>query len=316
VIQSPSDAPLRHPGAPGVGGMWPTAARAGGASSRGRAALGLVLMASGAGLLLLTASWYVAPWPDRSAHKDVARRLPIAAPPPEVAGLRSIEDLANAVLREGPAPPRELARRASALVDARFDTCHGSAFTFQQNWIAAAMGLVEPTYGLHTSAHAIRYADCSLCGEVNGTLVRVLGRLGVPARLFVVPGHVLAEVEWDGSWHVVDPHYGYFPEARFAPDAAALAGDPRLVDAVYRGRIPPDVLALTLHAFADFRADDPATGPRPVQRDNAPNVATAHQVAEVAKWILPALAIAVGSLLRRRARRADAGALSQGAPRA
>jgi len=199
------------------------------AISRKERLLGWLLLGVGAVLLALPLSWYVYPLPSPFTYKD-DRGSPIAAPPPDVAHLRSQDALVAAIMQGNPRTPREIARRAHDLVAARFDTCYDSRFTFQQNWMIALAGLVWPEIARHNGRNLIRYSDCGLCSQVNGTMVLALARLGVEARLVNMPGHTTAEVKWDGRFHLVDPHYGFFPdEDEDDIDVLTVAHNPDLV---------------------------------------------------------------------------------------
>ncbi|RIK99569.1 MAG: hypothetical protein DCC71_20045 [Proteobacteria bacterium] len=271
-----------------------------GATTRRR--LAQLSIVAGLALLALSASWLVWPAPSGGAPAAPGLAGPSAPPSPELAAVRSVDALAALVREGGGATPRDVAERATALVGARFEPCEPTAFGVRQNWILAAVGVVRPLQATHTSRHLIAYARCGGCGQVNGTLVRVLERLGIPARLFNVPGHVVAEASWNGRWHLVDAHFGFFP----APDeehvdAEALTRDPQLVRAVYGERVSPILLASLVRAFERHRPGDPAFGPRARGADVSPRLAALHRVLEAAKWLVPAAMIAAGSLALRRA---------------
>ena len=272
-----------------------------GAYSRKERLLGWLLMWLGVVLLALPLSWYVYPLPSPYVYKD-ERGSPIAPPPPDVAHLRSQDALVEAILQGNPRTPREIARRAHDLVAARFDTCYDSRFTFQQNWIIALVGAFAPELAQHNGRNLIRYSDCGLCSQVNGTMVLALARLGVEARLVNMPGHTTAEVKWDGRWHLVDPHYGFFPdEGENDIDVLTVAHHPDLVTPLYGDLLDPHVLELTRQSFAAYGANPKP--PRPVGSSNEPKLLVLKRGARFLQWIIPFVAVAAGAaLLVHRAR--------------
>lgn len=270
-------------------------------SRRSLRILGALLLLAGFVLLALPLSWYVHPLPSPYEHKD-DRGSPIASPPADVAPLRSQDDLVAAILRDHPRTPREIARRAHDLVAARFDTCYDSRFTFQQNWMIALVGLVWPKLAFHNGTNLVRYSSCGLCSQTNGTMVLALARLGVNARLVNMPGHTPAEVEWDGRWHLVDPHYGFFPdESEDDIDVLTVARNPELVTRLYGDLLTPTVLELTRQSYAAYGLDPKP--PMPTGSSNEPVLLVLKNVAMILQWALPiGMLVLGGAILLRGAR--------------
>jgi hypothetical protein len=53
-------------------------------------------------------------------------------------------------------------------------------------------------------------AGLGMCGQVSDLMYILARQRGLPARVWVVPGHVVAEVFSDGGWRMYDPDYEVF----------------------------------------------------------------------------------------------------------
>ena len=257
--------------------------------------LGGALATVGVLLLLLTASWYVVEGTPRIEMNEG-----VTPPPPDVATIRSPDTLVDRIRALEPQGDRATARVAYDLVRRRFDACL-SRFTWQQNWIARLIGIVLPGHDPHTGYDLLAFSDCGLCSQVSEVLVLALTRLGVRARLISMPGHVVAEVFWDDAFHVVDPHFDYFPDD-FGPSAAEMAAD--LVDtrARYARLLPERTVLVTVDSFRQFGAG--AGTVRPEGTVSSPRLGALHRASAYAKWIVPLLLLFGGILLIRRVRSA------------
>ncbi len=45
---------------------------------------------------------------------------------------------------------------------------------------------------------------CGYCSDINHSLMQLLGKTGIPARLYSLTGHVVAEAYYDSAWHMLD----------------------------------------------------------------------------------------------------------------
>ena len=223
---------------------------------------------------------------------------PGEAPPAEVADLRSVEDVALRARASGVSGAREQAHVVQKLISARFAPC-ASRYTWGEDWIARALGLVWPDWDGHTPPALLRWSDCALCSQVADTYALVLAELGIPARVVSMPGHVVNEVEWDGAWHVVDPHFGYFPDDDGLSDSADdLARRPDILRARYEPLLPERAVAATLEAYAAFGAGEGRRG-QP-GRTASPRLLVMHQITAWLRWVIPLALIGGGRVCGRR----------------
>ena len=75
----------------------------------------------------------------------------------------------------------------------------------------------------------------------------LLDRLGYTCRNWALSGHHLIQVQYGGTWHLLDPHMNFYVYNRAKPRAIAsvdeIKADPTLVsDAVKEGRACPGFL--------------------------------------------------------------------------
>ena len=223
---------------------------------------------------------------------------PVEAPPAEVADLRSVEDVALRARASGVSGAREQARVVQELISARFAPCV-SRYTWRQDWIVSALGLVSPGRAVHMPPALLRWSDCAICSQAVDTYVLVLAELGIPARVVAMPGHFVAEVEWEGAWHVVDPHFGYFPEDDGVPDSADdLARRPDILRERYARLLPERTVAATLESYAMLGAG----GGQRFQPGQtcAPRLLVVHRITAWLRWVIPLALIGSGLAWRRR----------------
>ena len=79
----------------------------------------------------------------------------------------------------------------------------------------------------------------ALCGHQSTMLCQIANAGGLKARTMHLPGHVIAEINYDGAWHMFDCQVGWYALNRKGKVAscAEMKADPTLVtDAVKEGR--------------------------------------------------------------------------------
>lgn len=79
-----------------------------------------------------------------------------------------------------------------------------------------------------------------LCGHQSRTFAEICQAGGLKARTLNMPGHVIAEVYYDGAWHMFDCQVGWFAwrkDKSAVASCAEMKADPTIVtDAVEEGR--------------------------------------------------------------------------------
>lgn len=82
------------------------------------------------------------------------------------------------------------------------DSDHG----FFSNWVMWSLGFLNDNVGLaRTPDVLLRTQASGLCSEASYLMVAAAKREGLPARHVGLNGHVVAEIEIDGTWHLYDP---------------------------------------------------------------------------------------------------------------
>lgn len=223
----------------------------------------------------------------------------VAVEPPDldVAALRSLDAMVAFVQATSPVDAQETVRTIYDIVRRRFDRCT-PFFRPNQNWILWGMGQIWPLRGAVTAPLLPRYSNCGLCDQVNGVFVLISTAFDIPARLVSMPGHTTAEAFWNGSWHVVDPHFDYFPDSSFpAATAETFGKHPQRARDAY-AHLEKRTAAATVDSYIRFSAGEGTR--REVGRLNAPRLVVIQQVAEIGKFAVPVLFVVVGVAVLRR----------------
>lgn len=184
--------------------------------------------------------------------------------------------------------------KLAQLLAERFDHGYGR-YTPWSNYVCWLAGLAVPRLAdIQNTELLLRYSEQALCSQVAQAFVDVAGRRAVRARLAALPGHVVAEAYYDGSWHGFDADYGVVyadPTGRIMAVDDLLAS-PSLASGIYAGhRLPRDnreVLEIFARGNVTYL---------PVAAHAVPRIAYLQRVAEWTKWLLPlALLLAAAAI--------------------
>lgn len=170
--------------------------------------------------------------------------------------------------------------------------------TLASNWILYTAGFLHPTFRhMWSPGIMVNRSHSLLCDQVSYLMLDLVRQQGFRARHIGLQGHVVMEVWYDDGWHLYDPDLEVIPkdESGHVLSLEELAQNEPLI-AKYYGAHPlmPDLVrARQNHLYMNT--------PEGARFDWKANILVViEQVAEVLKFILPLLMIAVGWLLLRK----------------
>lgn len=88
-----------------------------------------------------------------------------------------------------------------------------------RTWRYSCTPWSEKSQELHDPVKLVNVFGCGLCDDTNAALATLARQAGLPARLWGLGGHVVAEVSYDGGWHMLDAADGVY----FRDDEGAIA---------------------------------------------------------------------------------------------
>jgi hypothetical protein len=201
-----------------------------------------------------------------------------------------------AELRRGADETAEaFAVRLTATLNAHFIHSAGSQFprvSPWHNWLLWLLGVLWPSRFARLEFRKASYAlerGFGLCSQAAQALAYLLTQAGIPVRVAVLDGHVVATAETSpGRWIVLDPDYGVALPMSLD---AVRAGGAAAIERAYGPAYGPNAIARLAAAYAGSHELVPAGTPRERRRVRLEDLAFAL------KWLLPLLLIALGYYL-------------------
>lgn len=91
---------------------------------------------------------------------------------------------------------------------------------FVRTWRFSCPPYSQESQQLHDPVKLVNIFGCGLCDDTNAALVTLARMAEIPARLWGLGGHVVAEVAYEGGWHMLDAADGVY----FRDEKGAIAG--------------------------------------------------------------------------------------------
>jgi hypothetical protein len=164
-----------------------------------------------------------------------------------------------------------------------------------ENWLQWLAGFAYPALWRTQDTEALIAGGRAECSERSMILKAIVESAGHRCRFIGLSGHVMLEVESEGSWRVADPELGIVFDDSFAElQRAERLGEveARLVGVGLR----PHEVAHYLDILAS--ADDNVT--LPVGAALSPRLMVIERVLRPLACLFPALCVSLGLTLRRR----------------
>lgn len=170
--------------------------------------------------------------------------------------------------------------------------------SFSENWLLWLSGKVYEPLGKTQDPDRIAAGGEGLCSEASIVLNALARRAGREARFVSLYGHVASEIRTEEGWRVADADFGVtFPVGLGGLEGEG--GEELIRAALTPMGYPPEKIRWYVEVFRT--AEDNRTSKPGVVL--SPRLALAEQAAEVLKWFLPLLLLAVALLALTRSSR-------------
>ena len=162
------------------------------------------------------------------------------------------------------------------------------------NWVAWLASAVRPSCSeIQLTDQLFRFSTCGLCSQIAQALLDTAQRAGAPGRIVSLGGHVVVELQIEGSWYGFDPDYGVVYQLEgVLVSVATAAEDQMLAGRIYESHRMPQSSDNVLRILAsDQRHYFPPGQPM------SPRLAHAQRWMQGFKWALPLFAILLGGVI-------------------
>lgn len=162
--------------------------------------------------------------------------------------LRSDRAILASILRDGMSP------EAQAL----------AIWNFVRAWRFGCTPFSQESQLLHDPVKLVNVFGCGLCDDSNSAVASLARLAGMPARIWGLGGHVVAEIAWDDTWHLLDAADGvYFRDKSQAiVGVETLAAHPELIASATNRALRQDAVVRTAELI------DRGAGPTPGGRQS------------------------------------------------